>query len=220
VTPRLLAAVPIAVLLTGCGADHRAPAPPAVFQVAVGSEVATAFALGPGRVVTVAHLLGTRLRGTKVRLNDRTARILAIDERDDLALLAVPGLSAPRTRLGDARGDVVVLVVRGDRVRALPARVRRPILARIRTPDGRRVVRRHALELRADVEPGDSGAPVVGPDGRVAGIVFAQSDVREHTAYAVAVSALASPRLRPAGHRSSSTHATAPRSASSAGRNV
>jgi S1-C subfamily serine protease len=188
-----------AAALAGCGTGHARPSRPAVFRVAVGGEVATAFALRAGQVVTVAHVLGTRPGAASVRLDGRSARILAVDQRDDLALLAVQGLSAPRTRLADARGDVMVLVVRGDRVRALPARIRRAIVARIRTPDGRRVVRRDAIELHADVEPGDSGAPVVAPDGRVAGIVFAQSDARAHIAYAVAVSALGSPRLRPAG---------------------
>jgi S1-C subfamily serine protease len=109
----------------------------------------------------------------------------------------VPGLHAPRTRFRSASGDVVVLVVRRDRVVALPAHVRRSISARIRTPDGRRVVRRPALELAADIAPGDSGAPVVTLDGRVAGVVFAQSNRRAHTAYAV--SALAARPLRPAG---------------------
>jgi S1-C subfamily serine protease len=200
----LAAATLAAAALAGCGSGDGAHRP-AVFQVAVGSglrpdEVATAFALGPGRLVTVAHVLGRRAPGATVRLQGaRRATILAIDERDDLALLAVPGLRAARARLGTARGDVLVLVVRNGSVRALPAEVRRAIIARIRTPDGRRVVRRHALELRADVQPGDSGAPVVGRDGRVAGVVFAQSHVRPHTAYAVAVSALGSPRLRPAG---------------------
>jgi S1-C subfamily serine protease len=154
--------------------------------------VATAFALGPGRVVTVAHVLGRRRPGATIRLLDgRRATIATVDERDDLAVLRVPGLEAARARLGAGQGSVVVLVVRNDRVRALPARIRRRILARIRTPDGRRVVRRRALELRVDVQQGDSGAPVVTTDGRVAGVVFAQSDLRDHTAYAVDARALA-----------------------------
>jgi S1-C subfamily serine protease len=183
----LLACVPLAA----CGSGHDASPGPAVFKVAVGGEVATAFALGTGRAVTVAHLLAGRRPGATVRLlGGHRATIVRVDERDDLALLAVSGLEAPRTRVTGADGDAFVLVVRGERVRRLPVRVRRPILARIRTPDGRRVVRRRALELRADVEAGDSGAPVVTKDGRVAGIVFARSDLDDHKAYAVAASGL------------------------------
>jgi S1-C subfamily serine protease len=186
------ALIPLAILaVSGCGDTGR----PAVFQVeSRPDEVATAFALGSDRAVTVAHVLDGRV----VRLRDgRRATVQSVDQTNDLAVLSVPGLDAPRTRFRSASGDVVVLVVRRDRVVALPAHVRRSIIARIRTPDGRRVVRRRALELAADIAPGDSGAPVVARDGRVTGVVFAQSNRREHTAYAV--SALAARPLRPAG---------------------
>jgi S1-C subfamily serine protease len=186
------ALIPLALLaISGCSNTPR----PAVFQVASRpNEVATAFALGSDRAVTVAHVLDGRV----VRLRDgRSATVQSVDQTNDLAVLSVPGLHAPRTRFRSASSDVVVLVVRRGRVVALPAHVRRLIIARIRTPDGRRVVRRPALELAADIAPGDSGAPVVTRDGRVVGVVFAQSNRREHTAYAV--SALAAPPLRPAG---------------------
>jgi len=192
VSRRGLLALALAPLVAGCGAaGHR----PAVFQVAARpDEVATAFALGSDRAVTVAHVLDGRV----MRLADgRRATVQSVDQADDLAVLSVPGQRAPRTRLGSASGDMVVLVVRGGRVKALPARLRRSIVARIRTPDGRRVVRRRALELAADIAPGDSGAPVVTGDGRVAGVVFAQSTRRAGVAYAV--SALAARLPRPAG---------------------
>jgi len=46
--------------------------------------------------------------------------------------------------------------------------------------------RRPALELAAGVSPGDSGAPVVAPDGHVVGIVFARG-LRPRPAIAYAV---------------------------------
>jgi S1-C subfamily serine protease len=203
---RRYAVAALAALLAaaGCGDNRPASAMPKVFHVGVGGgpshEVATAFALGAGRAVTVAHVLGDRRPGARVRVTHRRrATILAIDQRDDLALLSVPGLQADRAKFTDASGDVLVLVLRGRHVHPLLASVRRAIVARIRTPDGRRVVRRHALELRADIAPGDSGAPVVTADGRIVGVIFAESNRREHTAYAVAVSALAGLRRRPAG---------------------
>jgi S1-C subfamily serine protease len=204
VRQRRLAAAAVVLVIAGCGhqRDDRRDPRPAVLQVAAGGEVATAFALGPGELVTVAHVLGRRTPGATVRLQGgRRATIRAVDERDDLALLSVRDLRATRAALDPAaRGKASVLVLRRSRVRALPATIRRAITATIRTPDGRRVVRRPALELRADVEPGDSGAPVVTPDGRVAGVVFAQSGAREHIAYAVRVSALGA-RLRRPGDR-------------------
>jgi S1-C subfamily serine protease len=50
--------------------------------------------------------------------------------------------------------------------------------------------RRRALELRAAVAAGDSGAPVVTTSGRVAGVVFARSRTRAGSAYAVDASAV------------------------------
>ena len=195
-SPRWLAAIAV-LFAAGCDDGHPTAGRPEVFRVAVGNglrpdEVATGFALGPGRVVTVAHVLGTRQPGATVRVaHRRRATILAIDERNDLALLSAPGLKASAAKLAGATGDVLVLVLRRHHVHPLLAKVRRPIIARIRTPDGRRVVRRHAFELRADIAPGDSGAPVVTADGRVMGVIFAQSNAREHTAYAVASDVLA-----------------------------
>ncbi len=72
---------------------------------------------------------------------------------------------------------------RGVRVltpgRAVPATVRRRITARI---DG---FSRPALEIRAEVSAGDSGAPVVDGRGHLLGVLFARSRSREGIAYAV-----------------------------------
>src|SRR5581483_1216344 len=197
---RLAAVLVAAVAVAGCGGGASASAPrPLSVEVLVpqglAREVATGFALRPGRVVTVAHVLDPQRVGARVRVRvpgraARAARVVSVDERDDLAVLAVPGLAAPRARLAPNGGGARILVVRDGRARELPARVRRRIRARIRTPDGRQVVRRSALELEADVVPGDSGAPVLTRDGRVAGVVFARSNFRPHTAYAVTAETL------------------------------
>jgi S1-C subfamily serine protease len=116
------------------------------------------------------------------------ARVVARDERTDVALLAVPGLPRPAPL---ARGHAPAghVVLRRDGSRLPVADVRR-IDARIRAGDGRLLARRPALALRAAIGAGDSGAPVLGPDGRVAGVVFARSRERPGTGYAVAASAL------------------------------
>jgi hypothetical protein len=68
--------------------------------------------------------------------------------------------------------------------------VRRRIDARVRAGDGRLIARRPAIELRADIRAGDSGAPLM-QGGRVAGIVFARSRERAGVAYAVDAAVLA-----------------------------
>jgi S1-C subfamily serine protease len=182
-----VAGVAAAALLPA--APDRAPAPPRVVAVAVTSpagaaERATGFAAGRDRVVTVAHVLDA---GGAVTVDGRRARVLRVDRRDDLALLAVPGVSAVRARTTEKPGGDVRLLLRTT---ARPARIRRAITATV-TVEPDPAVRRPALDLAADVAPGDSGAPVVDARGRVAGVVFATSSDRAHTAYAVDASAVA-----------------------------
>jgi hypothetical protein len=192
------AAAALVVLAGGDDGTAAAPRPPVVEVIAphgLGSDVATGFAIAPGRVVTVAHVLGALRAGASVAVRAPggarlAATVLARDDRDDVALLAAPGLRAPRGRTTTGRGEVTVLVTRDGRVRGLGATVRRAITARFSGVLGGPVRTRPALELAADVRQGDSGAPVLTPDGRIAGVLFARSRRRAATAYAVDASAV------------------------------
>lgn len=149
-------------------------------------DVATGVATGPGRVLTVAHVLdGT---GTvSVREpggRSHAATVERVDRSLDLAVLSVEGLEAPRLRTGPAGGGARLLLLRGDGVDTVKSPVRRHIVAHLVDQPG--APRRPALELAADIRHGDSGAPVLGADGRLAGIVYARSEARPGTAYAVA----------------------------------
>ena len=92
-----------------------------------------------------------------VRVGGRAATVIRRDDDADLALLHVPGLEAKPLPIGDTP--------------TLTANV-----------DG---ARRDVIELDREVRPGDSGTPVI-RDGRLIGVIFARSDTRPHTAYAVA----------------------------------
>jgi S1-C subfamily serine protease len=180
-TPPVLSA---AVVLGGCGGaapavTHPPPAPLRVTVAGAGlvPEQATGFVVGPARVVTVAHVLDG---GAAVRVAGRPARVVRVDRRLDLAVLAVSGLRARAARPAAAGG---VEVLRGGRPHALRARVRRSVTATVKGPGG--AVVRPALELAAAVQPGDSGAPVTDGSGRVIGVVFARSDAGRPTAWAV-----------------------------------
>lgn len=174
-----LAALAAAALLAPTVVD--APPRPRTVAISVARatgppDVATGFVAGDGRVVTVAHVFGG---GDVVRVivDGRSATVLRLDRRNDLALLRVPGIRGEAPRLGG-----------GDDARVLgrPARVVRRVSARV---DGGSP--RPALILRAQVAAGDSGAPLVTAGGRVAGVVFARSRTRPSTAYAVDAEALA-----------------------------
>jgi S1-C subfamily serine protease len=175
------------VLLAGCGGAEPAP-PPRVLSVHVRDGAATAFAVGGGRAVTVAHVLRT---GRPVLVAARRAQVLRVDRRLDVAVLAT-GDRGPAARTGSARAGqrVTVRVLRGGAVRSLRATVRRAISAHI----GGAV--RPALELAAAVMPGDSGAPVVDGRGGVVGVLFAQAADRDGVAYALDARAL-DPLLAP-----------------------
>jgi Trypsin-like peptidase domain len=197
------AAVCVPALLAGAAIGHAtggaAADAPVVFAIeARGAQTATGFVVAPGRVVTVAHAVEGRVA---VRGEDGVPRRAVVVRRDrelDLALLAVRGIDPTRRTSvstgyrADSRtfGAARVVVRRDGAARAAPAVIRRRIDARIRAGDGRLLARRPALELRADIRAGDSGAPLM-QDGRVAGIVFARSRARAGIAYAVDAAVLA-----------------------------
>ena len=60
--------------------------------------------------------------------------------------------------------------------------------AEIRDLQGRGEVQRRLYELDAVVRGGNSGGPFVLPDGRVAGVVFANSVIDDEVGYAIAAS--------------------------------
>jgi S1-C subfamily serine protease len=197
---RTLALLAAGILVAGLAAVLLAlsddPAPgrsPAITPVRVtsGGEIATGFAVGRERVVTVAHLVDGAVKEARtdgaVTVNGVRARVLRLDRRSDLALLAVPGIGGRSPALTEAgAGDVVrVLRLRDGRSSSLSVRVRRAIVAHVSALGAEHIVTRPALELGARVRAGDSGAPVVSRSGALTGVIFAASSRREETAYAV-----------------------------------
>ncbi len=186
------AAAVLAVVAGGCAGSDAPQRPPSVLRVTVAAgglvpEVATGVAAGDGRVVTVAHALAGR---GAVRVAGRPARIVRVDDRLDLALLAVPGLRASPMRLGGDARRVTLAVVRDGRTTALGGTVRRRVVIRFRDQPSDPPQVRPGLEVAASIDPGDSGAPVLDTRGRVLGVVYARSRDRADTAWAVDASAV------------------------------
>jgi S1-C subfamily serine protease len=186
-----LAAAAIAIAAAAAGVvAGSGPDPPQVVAISVRpaagpAEEATGVVLGPGRVLTVAHVLAgagrVAVRGPDGAL--RRASVLRSDPDLDLAVLEVRGIGGSPPSVADAATSARILVARGGEVRPLRATIRRRITARLVDQAGR--PRRPSLELAAQVRSGDSGAPVVSRDGRIVGIVYARSSRRAGTAYAV-----------------------------------
>ncbi|MBW3608442.1 MAG: MarP family serine protease [Actinobacteria bacterium] len=135
----------------------------------------------PGIVVTNAHVVAGSNRssvepkGSGSRLD---ARAIHFDSRNDLAVLRVPSLDRPS--LDFARevkptepGAVLGFPLNGP-YRIVPARVGRTTSVLANNAYGTRRVRREVTTFRADVQPGNSGGPIVDVAGRVSGTVFSK----------------------------------------------
>jgi len=73
----------------------------------------------------------------------------------------------------------------GGGLRLIPALISRPIEALGRDIYGDQVIARQIIEMRADVAPGDSGGPVLLPDGTVGGVTFSESRTEANVGYAL-----------------------------------
>lgn len=152
--------------------------------------------VGPQRVVTNAHVVAgmtepkVQVGGVGPRLS---ATVVLFDPRRDLAVLAVPELGAPALVLGEdmSRGDdaVVAGFPRNGAFKAEGARVRSVITATGEDIYGRPDATREVYSLFAQVEPGNSGGPVLDVRGRLAGVVFAKSLDDVNTGYALTMGA-------------------------------
>ncbi|MEE1941426.1 MarP family serine protease [Streptomyces sp. TRM 70361] len=153
----------------------------------------TGFVFADGRVMTNAHVVGgvdepTVQVGGEGRLYD--ARVVLYDWERDIAVLDVPSLDAPALRFvtdGAETGDDAIVAGfpenGGFDVRS--ARVRGRIQATGPDIYHRGTVNRDVYSLHALVRQGNSGGPLLSPDGRVYGVIFAKSLEDDSTGYAL-----------------------------------
>lgn len=154
--------------------------------------VGSGFAYAPQYVMTNAHVVAG-VRQPLVRIGGAgrkyAGRVVAYDPARDLAVLYVPDLpSAPlRFRAGAKRGDdaVVAGFPDGGPFQLGAARIRDTITARGPDIYHSRQVDREVFSLYADVEPGNSGGPLLSLKGEVYGVVFAKSLDDADTGYAL-----------------------------------
>ena len=151
------------------------------------------FVYAPDRVMTNAHVVAgvehptVLVRGTGKRW---PATVVYLDTELDVAVLHVPGLGAPTVSFADAvasRGDSAVVAgfPGGGELTATPARIRGVIDAEGTDIYGHGTVVREVYSIRGDVRHGNSGGPLLSPDGHVYGVIFAASIQDPTTAYAL-----------------------------------
>ncbi|MFP5348113.1 MAG: MarP family serine protease [Actinomycetes bacterium] len=150
------------------------------------------FVVAPERVVTNAHVVAgvdtpyVRVGGDGPKLR---GQVVLLDVDLDLAVVAVPGLDAQPLPLGTDQHRGAPVVVAGYPLdgpyTAEPARVRQVLTASGEDIYGQPGVDRRVYSLYADVEPGNSGGPLLDPEGRLVGVVFAKSLDDAQTGYAL-----------------------------------
>jgi S1-C subfamily serine protease len=162
----------------------------------------TGFVIGPELVMTNAHVVaGTADTGVEVlnrrgRVQELDAEVVLYDPGVDLAVLRVPNLDAEPLsfdRTAAAAGDDAIIVgypLDGPYT-ATPAKVRS--LIRLKGPniydDGE--VTREVYTVRAVVRSGNSGGPMIAPDGRVIGVVFGAALDDQETGFVLTVDQIA-----------------------------
>lgn len=172
---------------------------PSVVEVVGDSQACNTGVTGSGfvfaneRIMTNAHVVaGTdrlfvRVGGSGVPLR---AEVVLFDPQIDVAVLRVPGLRSQGLRFATeqaSRGDdaIVIGFPGGKAYTVGSARVRDVQRARGADIYDQKGVVREIYSLRATVRPGNSGGPMLDPEGRVLGMVFAASVDDAETGYAL-----------------------------------
>ncbi|MFH1474250.1 MAG: MarP family serine protease, partial [Chloroflexota bacterium] len=165
----------------GCGASFTG----AAFSVADGYFVTNAHVVAGSERITLRGVAGSG-RGT----------VVLFDPDLDIAVVRATALRLPALVLAPKAPDRGVVGAalgypNGAGISALPAAVTARVRARGRDIYGEAPIVRDVLELRAAIEPGGSGGPLVLPNGTVGGVVFAESRTDETVGYALDPAAVA-----------------------------
>jgi len=154
------------------------------------------FVTAPGMVVTNAHVVAGIARPLVLdRDGLHPATPVLFDPNLDLAVLQVNDLGDPALPLASADAaagthSVVLGYPGGGPFTASPGAVIQSYLATGRNIYDEGLTVRDIYEIDAVVQPGNSGGPLVLPDGTVIGVVFARSEVNTSVGYALTMSAV------------------------------
>ena len=155
------------------------------------------FVYARDRVMTNAHVVaGVDRPRVQVGSEQRAATVVLYDPRRDVAVLRVPGLGLRplpfADRPAESGDDAIVVGYPEDGPFFVgPARVRDRL--EIRGPDiyDDRTVTREVYAILGDVRSGNSGGPLLAPDGSVYGVIFAAAVDQQRTGFALTAAEVA-----------------------------
>ena len=149
------------------------------------------FVVAPGVVVTNAHVIaGIHDPLVEDASGSHTTTVVSFNPSYDLAVLRVPGLSDPSLTLDPqnvSRGTQAAVLgyPEGGPFTVVAAGVMDEFEAQGRDIYGQGLTEREVYEIQAIVRPGNSGGPLVEPDGQVIGVVFSRSTTNDDIGYAL-----------------------------------
>lgn len=150
--------------------------------------------VGGEYVVTNAHVVaGASARGVQVvtaQGGRSDAVVVLFDPSFDVAVLYARGLHGRALRFASTdpgRGALGASLgfPGGGALTIVPAAVTGAYPAVGRDIYGQRTIRRQILELRAEIERGDSGGPFMLADGTIGGLIFAEARTDDSVGYAL-----------------------------------
>ena len=155
------------------------------------NQTGTGFVVSEDRVVTNAHVVAG-VSQPVVEMPDGGAmpgRVVYFDTKHDLAVLAVDGLQASPLALGrDLPGGSPAAFAgypHGGPFQSKPATVQD--ITTVLVPDiyGNNASPEEIYRLAGDVQPGNSGGPLLTMDGQVAGVIFAKATADMEMGFAI-----------------------------------
>jgi S1-C subfamily serine protease len=160
------------------------------------NQTGSGFVVSPDRVVTNAHVVAG-VSQPVVEMSDGGAmpgRVVYFDTRRDLAVLAVDNLpSQPLPLSRDLPGGSQAAFAgypHGGPFQSKPATVQD--IATVLVPDiyGNNPSPEDIYRLAGDVQPGNSGGPLLTADGQVAGVIFAKATSDAEVGFAITMNDL------------------------------
>jgi S1-C subfamily serine protease len=155
------------------------------------NQSGSGFVISKDRIVTNAHVVAGVQQPVIEAPNGQTldGRVVYFDPDNDLAVISVSGLGAPTLALSDALGVGNKAVIDGYPYGGPFTTGGAQILAKSEESveniySSKRTIR-ELYTVAADIEPGNSGGPLLSEDGRIAGIVFAKSSDDPNLGYAM-----------------------------------